>query len=120
MPYHILGLPIFQDYYTVHDMEYGRIGFAPHSTSRKQRLEAGSLPTQFLQAYGSTSKAANVWPYLIMGAISASCSLLYYYVIFPGMANGDNLNDGAVFGISAVYFGGLAVFFYYYVEPALI
>ena len=38
MPFHIIGLPLFQDYYTVHDMDTGRMGFAPHKESRKAKV----------------------------------------------------------------------------------
>ena len=34
-PLHILGMPLFIDYYTVHDMDEGTIGFVPHSVSSK-------------------------------------------------------------------------------------
>ena len=39
LPMNILGMPIFVDYYTVHDPKEGTIGFAPHSTSYKKTLE---------------------------------------------------------------------------------
>lgn len=34
-PMHVIGMPLFMDYYTVHDMDQGTIGFVPHSTSAK-------------------------------------------------------------------------------------
>lgn len=34
-PFIIMGLPIYMNYYTVHDDDNNRIGFAPHSTSSK-------------------------------------------------------------------------------------
>ena len=54
-----------------------------------------------------------------MVVINISCSILFYYVIFPAMENA-NWNDGIVFGVSGIYFGCLVVLFYFLIEPALI
>lgn len=35
MDFFLMGLPIYQGYYTVHDMDEPSIGFVPHATSRK-------------------------------------------------------------------------------------
>lgn len=37
----VMGLPLFMDYYTVHDDTKGRLGFVPHTTSDKGNLESG-------------------------------------------------------------------------------
>ena len=33
--FHIMGMPLFIDYYTTHEMDEGRIGFTPHIDSMK-------------------------------------------------------------------------------------
>ena len=95
------------------------MGFAPHTSSRKKVLSDGEIPTELLKAHGSSSKAAKVWPYLIMAVLTIGLSLLYYYAIFPAMEDAS-WSDGVVFGVSALYFASLAVLFYFVVEPALI
>ena len=50
LPMNILGMPIFVDYYTIHDPIKGTVGFAPHSASLKDNLQRGEVPTnQFIQ-----------------------------------------------------------------------
>ena len=118
-PYHIFGLPVFQDYYTVHDMEEGRIGFAPHKDSKKTILQTGEIPKQKINSFGKTSDHAKVWPYVIMALLTASASILFYFVIFPAMETSD-IHDGITFSVSAVYFAVVGLLFYYVIEPALI
>merc|ERR1712032_17159 len=67
---------------------------------------------------GNSSTSASVVPYVIMAILSVSCSVIFYYLIFPCMLN--LCSDGVVFACSAIYFGGIAVLFYYVIEPALI
>lgn len=40
----MLGMPLFLDYYTVHDPETGKIGWAPHTGSEKDQVASGPLP----------------------------------------------------------------------------
>jgi hypothetical protein len=43
-PYFILGDSFLRGYYTVHDMENNRIGFAPHKDSPKRKIVKGIKP----------------------------------------------------------------------------
>ena len=55
----ILGMPLFVDYYTIHDPIAGTVGFAPHTTSLKKDLLPGTpSTTQFLQV-GQMSQDMN-------------------------------------------------------------
>ena len=45
-PFHVIGTPALIGYYSIHDMEEGRVGFAPHVNSLKKKLRKGDLPTQ--------------------------------------------------------------------------
>lgn len=50
MAMNIFGMPLFIDYYTVHDPESGNVGWAPHSASNKGDVTRGTPPTaQFLE-----------------------------------------------------------------------
>ena len=44
-PFNILGMPIFNDYYTVHDPDAGTISWAPHNASTKDNLQPGVKPS---------------------------------------------------------------------------
>ena len=43
-----MGMPLFVDYYSVHDMEEGRIGMAPHVDSDKRGLQKAEQPINLL------------------------------------------------------------------------
>lgn len=43
-PMNILGMPIFIDYYSVHDPETGKISWAPHPGSEKLNVQEGAVP----------------------------------------------------------------------------
>ena len=45
LPYNVLGMPIFVDYYSVHEPEPGRISWAPHVTSIKQEVKRANAPS---------------------------------------------------------------------------
>lgn len=41
-PMNILGMPVFVDYYSIHDAKTGNVSWAPHTNSVKSDLEAGT------------------------------------------------------------------------------
>lgn len=45
----ILGLPVYQGYYTHHSMQSSTIGFLPLSSGTKSMLEEGEIPTTVLE-----------------------------------------------------------------------
>ena len=40
----ILGMPLYVDYYTIHDPLTGVVGWAPHTSSLKDSLQSGDIP----------------------------------------------------------------------------
>ena len=56
-PFHVIGMPALIGYYTIHDMEKSRIGFAPHSESKKSKLQKGPAPTKSLAGINATEQA---------------------------------------------------------------
>ena len=41
-PMNIIGMPVFVDYYSIHDPTTGNVSWAPHTNSPKGDLEAGT------------------------------------------------------------------------------
>ena len=44
-PMHILGMPVFVDYYSVHEPLTGKVLWAPHTNSPKSTVVSGPIPT---------------------------------------------------------------------------
>lgn len=108
-PMHILGMPLFIDYYTVHDMDEGTIGFVPHSVSSKSQLVAGSDPEimlaskQATEEFGDLDAVYNVWTQLLCAAILMVALLIYRYSIYEMLEDSDlDLYAQAI--VSVVYF----------------
>lgn len=74
----LVGLPFFQGYYTIHDLEAPSIGYIPHDNSSKDFLVYGEIPDQYL-----TPIVHNVFleqgPYVFLALMAA----LYYFVLMP-------------------------------------
>ena len=50
MPIHVIGMPLFIDYYTVHHLDTHTIDYVPLAGSSKNALsKATKLPTRFLK-----------------------------------------------------------------------
>ena len=52
MPMHILGMPVFVDYYSVHEPVTGQVHWAPHTNSPKDTVVSGPIPTGKFLALG--------------------------------------------------------------------
>jgi len=58
LPMNIIGMPLFVDYYSVHDPVLGQVSWAPHTASTKSSLVTGSIPpkSQVLRIGEATSE----------------------------------------------------------------
>ena len=82
-PLNIFGLPLFHGYYTIHDMEGGRIGYVPNSISKKSPLVKGLPPVKKLDKKGKASKIVIITT--ILAALTAALTLAYIYGIEPAL-----------------------------------
>jgi len=73
----LLGLPIFFDYYTYHNMDGPYIGYIPLAGSSKPFLELGTIPTQFLLPI-KHNYIVEYGPTLILVALGYAA---YYYLL---------------------------------------
>jgi hypothetical protein len=79
-PMNILGMPLFSGYYTIHDPIDGKVGFAPHSASKKDSLRSGPIPspTRFLEVGGPTKKEISNSAFWISWGL---CAILGYSIL---------------------------------------
>ena len=118
MPVHILGMPLFHDYYTIHEMDTGRMGFAPHIKSRKKRLEDAVAPTQTLKSNGNKKKRARTYAYIIITAISSTCGMVYTFAIWPAMRDAE-WAGGSIALLTLGFFFFTTVVLYVWIAPAV-
>jgi len=76
------------DYYTIHDEENNRLGFAPHNASNKSPLEKGTQPTRAFGSGDPPQKETSIWTWVV------SIILVLAFAAFWGAAitkvNRDN------------------------------
>ena len=83
MPIHVIGMPLFINYYSVHDLEDATIEWAPIANSPKPALKSGVLPVQFLAAAGQASNSTSPYTYIIEGLFIALAIVLFIWVVWP-------------------------------------
>lgn len=77
----VFGLPLFMDYYTIHDDAMGAIGFTPHLTSEKGPLTSGKQPTRVFKSDDPAQRPVSPWSYVITGVFVAAFVSLWIVVI---------------------------------------
>ena len=85
----VMGNPLFQDYYTVHDDEKSRIGFAPTSISEKSALEAGSQPSRAFGSDRPPRKPMSIWTWVICSALILAVAAAWVAVILKSSQDDD-------------------------------
>ena len=90
--FHVIGAPLFIDYYTIHEMDSGRIGFAPHNASKKPMLEEAEQPRTLLdgtvllepvEEFHGTVEGAGLWATVISLVVLAVFFWFGYYGVWP-------------------------------------
>ena len=115
-PFNLIGAPGFRGYYTVHDPDNDRIGFAPTPDKMKDVIKMGNRPKQALAAPMplTTEILINTITVIVMAGIGA----LYYYLIFPELKK-TGLDDWVVILIGLGIVGTLSSVYYFVVYPLL-
>ena len=57
-PMNILGMPLFVDYYSVHDPVAGTVGWIPHNNSPKGDIVPGTAPKDRFLAIGAQQESS--------------------------------------------------------------
>ena len=95
------------------------MGFVPHATSRKTRLQDGEFPTQTLESNGKKKRRAKTWAYLIITAITSTFSVVYTFVVYPIMVK-RGWSAAGIAGMTLLFFFLTYIVMYVWVAPAII
>ena len=121
-----MGLPIYMDYYTVHDERRTTIGFAPNSASSKSAASRGVKPTRILESANPPDPPVNAWSWVISIALCVVfCSMLVLLVTENN--DGDDGRGGSDGGFNEtsliVVAAFMAIIFclvvFYYLQPII-
>lgn len=74
-PFFIMGLPLYMDYYTVHDDDNNRIGFAPKIGSSKTTLVSGTKPARIFESLNPNDYPVSNYSWY------ASALLMFLFII---------------------------------------
>ena len=77
----VFGLPLFQDYYAIHDNTNNRIGFGPHINSDKGPLVHGSQPTRVFKSDNPEPRRENGWSYIACAVFTAMIVALWVVLV---------------------------------------
>lgn len=85
-PFSIIGMPVFVDYYSIHEPKTGAVHWAPHTNSPKDTVVSGPAPTGKFLTIGeiSTTSATDLLLEYAMSAIACYASIYYWqYYVYP-------------------------------------
>lgn len=81
----IFGLPLFMDYYTVHDDTNGKMGFVPHTTSDKGPLLEGKQPTRVFKSSNPLDRPVSPWSWIISTIFVVAFCTIWIIAILAAM-----------------------------------
>ena len=79
MAMHILGMPVFVDYYSVHEPLTGAVHWAPHTNSPKDTIVSGPIPTEKFLTIGEVEQQSTVGLLIEYAFAAAACYIGIYY-----------------------------------------
>lgn len=108
-----MGLPIYMDYYTVHDERRTTIGFTPNSASTKSAVVSGSKPTRVLESANPPDPPVSAWSWVIsIGLCVVFCAFLVLMVVEADKGRRFNETGLVIVSIAMGIIFCLLVFFY--------
>lgn len=122
LPMNILGMPLYVDYYTIHDPVTGTIGWAPHTSSLKESLVSGTIPSkdQFISV-GEATAPQDSSSLLISWAVTALVVYLFldWWGQFTRPQWEDSLDGEQFIIMSALFFAATFLAAIYIVQPLI-
>lgn len=121
MPMHILGMPVFVDYYSIHEPLTGQVHWAPHTNSPKDTVVTGPIPTGQFLALGAVQQQSAFGDLAEYALAAAACYAAIYYfqtdIYLQLTATDSGYTQDQVYGLSGAYFLGVALVYYFAIEP---
>ena len=117
--FNILGGPLLQDYYSIFNMEEGKIGFAPHTVSQKVPLADATLPKSKLSSTKDV-RNAQIITWCILFVLLGGAGACFYFLLYPFLEKQFPDNAFYVVGLSTAYFVVVVLLLGYGIRPLFI
>ena len=114
-------MPIFVDYYTVHDPETGAVGWAPHSASNKESLPRGEpSTTQFLEI-GQVNQNSSTEAIIISWALTILVCYVIYDLWYSFMRESwqNSLDEWLFITLTALFFAAIILMAIFLLQPLM-
>ena len=121
MAMNIFGMPLFIDYYTVHDPESGNVGWAPHSASNKGDVTRGTPPTaQFLEL-GQINQNSGTESIMISWALTILTCYVIYDLWYSFMRESwqNALEEWLFITVTALFFAAIILMAIFLLQPLM-
>ena len=124
-PFIVMGLPIYMDYYTVHDELRTTIGFTPNSASSKSAVSRGTKPTRILESANPPDPPVNAWSWVISIAL---CVIFCSFLVLLVTENNDDderggrrggFNETSLIFVAAAMGIIFCLVVFYYLQPII-
>lgn len=114
MEFFLMGMPMYQGYYTVHDMDEPSIGFVPHAKSTKMPIQTGVVPENGLPGINATA-----WIEIVSIIYFLAVYGVWYFNVEPYLLTtyGEKTFKYVAYGLVWSVF--TTVFFYLFLVPVL-
>lgn len=119
-PFFVMGLPLYMDYYTVHEDENNRIGFTPRVGSSKSPLIDGRQPDRTYESEDPEAEPVSFYSWLVSSIILLAFICCWACIIIQSLENRGSQVNGLT--ISLVAIGFIFVFgfvIYFWLQPII-
>ena len=115
-----MGLPIYMDYYTIHDDNNNKMGFVPRQGSSKEQLRTGERPTRFLQSTDPEEPPVSVWSWIISGLLVLAFMCIWVQVIVGTLSDRrSKVNPGSLCCVAIGFTVAFAAIVYFKLQPII-
>lgn len=117
-PFFIMGLPLYMDYYTVHDDDNNRIGFAPKTGSSKSTLITGTKPERIFESLSPNDYPVSDYSWYASATIMFLFILTWCFVILSTLKNrGGKVDLGSMVVVAVAFIIVFGALIYFIIQP---
>ena len=116
----VMGLPLYMNYYTIHDDTQSRIGFVPHQSSAKDLLQSDQQPTRVFESSNPEPGKSSALSWIIAVVLVCGFLCVWLCLISETMAKyPSGLQPGYLCLVLMAFTGLFSTIVFWYVQPIL-